>query len=77
MANKNYCPIHHLYYSGSECPMCREERTAMYIKKYGDSTVSPNTEKEVPKKHKTNNDRGINDEDISKLMEKFNGKVGK
>lgn len=72
MANKNYCPTHHLYYNGSECPLCREERTAMYIKKYGDSTVSSNTGKEDAKKHKTNNDRGINEEDISKLIEKFN-----
>ncbi len=77
MANKNYCPIHHLYYSGSECPMCREERTAMYIKKYGDSSAFPNTKKEDNKKHKSNNDRDINEEDITKLMEKFNGKVGK
>lgn len=77
MTNKNYCPIHHLYYSGSECPMCREERTAMYLKKYGDSTVTSKAKEGNMPKHNKNNNIGINEEDIAKLMEKFNGKVGK
>lgn len=71
MANKNYCSIHHLYYSGNECPMCREERTAIYVKKYGEANVS--TVKEEKNK-KENKSREINEEDISKLMEKFNSK---
>lgn len=77
MANKNYCPIHHLYYSGSECSMCREERTAMYLKKYGNSTVASKIKEVDSIKHKKNNNRGINEEDITKLMEKFNSKISK
>lgn len=71
MAIKNYCSIHHLYYSGNECSMCREERTADYITKYGENAV---TSKQKEKEAK---DRAINEDDISKLMEKFNRKVGK
>lgn len=74
MASKNYCSIHHLYYSSNECPLCRDERTAMYAKKYGGVTEEVFDKETMPKKK---NDRGINKEDITKLMEKFNCKVSK
>lgn len=74
MASKNYCPIHHLYYSSNECPLCRDERTAMYAKKYGEVIENVSDKETIPKKK---NDREINDADITKLMEKFNCKISK
>lgn len=73
MAIKNYCSIHHLYYSSNECPLCRDERTAMYAKKYSETTEDVSDKETKPKK----NDRDINEEDITKLMEKFNCKISK
>lgn len=70
MANKNYCPTHHLYYNGSECPLCREERTATYVKKFGKTDASE-------EKKKFKNEREINEDDITKLMDKFNSKANK
>ena len=64
MSNKNYCPIHHLYYTGNECPMCLKERLDYYNKKYG--TKKQEEKPEV--------DREINKNDINRLLDKFNVK---
>ena len=62
---KNYCSVHHLFYSGNECPLCRSERVNAYTKKY---------EKKEPSKTLKcdGGDRGITKEDVNKLLEKFN-----
>ena len=36
--SKNFCPIHHYYYEGIECPLCSQERFERYAKKYSDSS---------------------------------------
>lgn len=67
--NKKFCATHHLYYNGSECPMCLSERLNYYDHKYNRKTEDVKQEKAFKKK-----DREINEDDISKLMEKFNKK---
>ena len=67
--NKKFCATHHLYYNGTECPMCLSERLNYYDYKYNGKTEDVTQEKTFKKK-----DRDINEDDISKLMEKFNKK---
>lgn len=67
--NKKFCATHHLYYNGTECPMCLSERLNYYDHKYNGKTEDVKQEKAFKKK-----DREINEDDISKLMEKFNKK---
>ena len=67
--NKKFCATHHLYYNGDECPMCLSERLNYYDHKYNRKTEDVKQEKPFKKK-----DREINEDDISKLMEKFNKK---
>lgn len=67
--NKKFCATHHLYYNGTECPMCLSERLSYYDHKYNGKTEDVKQEKTFKKK-----DRDINEDDISKLMEKFNKK---
>lgn len=67
--NKKFCATHHLYYNGVECPMCLSERLNHYDHKYNSKTEDVKQEKAFKKK-----DREINEDDISKLMEKFNKK---
>lgn len=67
--SKKFCATHHLYYNGSECPMCLSERLNYYDHKYNRKTEDVKQEKPFKKK-----DREINEDDISKLMEKFNKK---
>ena len=66
---KKFCATHHLYYNGTECPMCLSERLNYYDHKYNSKTEDVKQEKAFKKK-----DREINEDDISKLMEKFNKK---
>lgn len=68
--NKKFCATHHLYYNGTECPMCLSERLNYYDHKYNGKTEDVKQEKAFKKK-----DRDINEDDISKLMEKFNKKL--
>ena len=63
--DKKLCEIHHLYYRGNVCPICDEERIAKLSKKYCDN--KPNVKKEKQ-------DREINEDDIARLIEKFNVK---
>ena len=67
--NKKFCTTHHLYYNGTECPMCLGERLNYYDHKYNSKTEDVKQEKAFKKK-----DREIYEDDISKLMEKFNKK---
>ena len=67
--SKKFCATHHLYYNGTECPMCLSERLNYYDHKYNGKTEDVKQEKAFKKK-----DREINEDDISKLMEKFNKK---
>lgn len=60
--NKNYCDIHHYYFSVKECPICEAERLEKYVKKFGVKTKDKTLKEE----------KEINDSDITKLMEKFN-----
>lgn len=67
--SKKFCATHHLYYNGTECPMCLSERLNYYDHKYNGKTEDVKREKTFKKK-----DREINEDDISKLVEKFNKK---
>ena len=58
-----------MYYSGNECPLCREERTANYVKKFGKN-------EDGIKEHFLKG-RDINEADIAKLRMKFNSKAVK
>ena len=66
---KTLCPTHHLFYEGMECPLCRQERIEKYTQKFAQHQPV----KEIKPK-KTEKKREITDEDISKLMNKFNSK---
>lgn len=61
--DKNYCPTHHLYYTGQECPLCASERVNGYAKKF---SSKPKEEKVIEKE--------ISEEDLNKLKDKFNKK---
>ena len=62
---KNYCPTHHLFYYGQECPLCRHERTQRYVKTFG---YVPPADKA---KKKEELDREATAEDFEKLLSKF------
>lgn len=64
--SKKYCSIHHLYYTSVECPMCLKDRVSIYEKKYGLNQETVKEQKE--------SEREITDEDLSKLINKFNVK---
>ena len=63
---KNYCQIHHLFYEGNECPLCRKERAERYSQKF-------KKEEKPVKKEKTE----VTVSDLNKLVEKFNSKGNK
>lgn len=63
MAEKKLCSIHRLYYYGTECPLCFQERINRYDKKFG---------KKEEEKVITNEEPSA--ESIEKLIEKFNKK---
>ena len=60
---KNYCQVHHLYYSGNECPMCMSERIAnlekMFVKKPQTIEIKPESKE-------------ITQESLKELMTKYN-----
>lgn len=58
-----------MYYNGNECSLCCSERLKFYDSKYNGKTEDIKEEKSSKK-----GDRDINEDDISKLMEKFNKK---
>ena len=62
---KNFCPTHHLFYYGQECPLCRQERTQRYVKTFGHVPPADKiNKKEEP-------DREATAEDFNKLLSKF------
>ena len=63
---KTLCPDHHLFYMGSECPLCRQERIERYSQRFCHHEV------EKPVKKEEKKDREITEDDITKLMNKFN-----
>ena len=69
LQEKKLCITHHLYYRGSQCPICKEEHIGGLIRKY-----CPQKENVVRVETSTK-DREINENDIMKLMEKFNTKI--
>lgn len=67
--DKKFCATHHLYYRGNECPLCLSERISYYDRKYNNTDKGCDDEKDKVKEKK---DREINDDDLSKLVNKFN-----
>lgn len=59
---KKYCPTHHFYYTGEECPFCRQERIQKLDKRFNKKPV---VEKE------SDADKEITMDDIQKLKDKF------
>ena len=64
---KNYCQIHHLYYSGNECPMCMSERIESLEKRFVEKEHDVETKKKQSNKEATQ-------ESLNKLMAKFNNR---
>ena len=62
---KVVCPIHRFSYSGNVCPFCEQERINYLTRKYGGEECEVVTKKK---------EREINENDLQKLMEKFNKK---
>ncbi|MBP5723833.1 MAG: hypothetical protein J6X18_09725 [Bacteroidales bacterium] len=62
---KTTCPIHRFSYSGRECPFCAKEHKERIESLYADEIAEYTKPKE------------LTDDDISKLSEKFNVKIGK
>lgn len=65
MEIKVLCQTHRFMYRGSECPLCRQER----IDRYSHRFVRNSEEK--PRKEP---EREITEDDLAKLMGKFNRK---
>lgn len=74
---KKFCETHHFFYEGLECPLCQEERSNAYSKKFKsifsikkietDSKVGGNYNKSDKKYAKP-----ISSDDLQKLCKKFN-----
>lgn len=57
---KKLCETHRVYYRGEKCPYCEQERIEKLTKTF--------VKEEKPK----DKDREINEDDIARLIEKFN-----
>lgn len=69
MKTKQICPVHRFSYSGDVCPFCEKERLDNLAKRY-----VTNEEREalrLEKKNEKMRQRGITEEDLNKLKEKF------
>lgn len=60
---KQFCSIHHYYYNSSVCPFCEQERIEALAHRY----VKVLAEKK-------NKDREVSQDDLNKLINKFNRK---
>lgn len=60
--SKKICPVHRFSYSSDRCPFCEKERIGNMARKF---MKAPGKKEE---------DRGISQSDLEKLMEKFNKK---
>lgn len=72
---KKYCPTHHLYYEGNECPICMQERCLKYSEKMVlNATAIP---KDVQDKNRNITERTakvmdeITEEKLNQLINKF------
>lgn len=72
---KKFCETHHFFYEGLECPLCQEERSNAYSKKFKsmrvetDSKVGGNYNKDDKKYVKP-----LSSDDLQKFCKKFNTK---
>lgn len=57
---KNLCETHRVYYRGEKCPYCEQERIEKLSKTF------------VKEKKTVKEDREIDENDIARLIEKFN-----
>ena len=64
---KNFCSIHHFYYNGGVCPLCEKERIDRMVDLYGPKEEQTIKEEKVK-------DREINEDDLARLVNKFNVK---
>lgn len=69
---KNLCQTHHLFYSGHSCPLCNQERLQDYAHRFVKTVQQP-----VVKTKKEEVSREITENDLMKLMEKFNTNTNK
>ncbi len=67
---KTLCPIHRLFYTGNECPICRQERSERYAQRFVSHTYSVASCNTV----KDDINREITENDIDMLINKFNSK---
>lgn len=67
---KQVCPVHRFSYSGSVCPFCEKDRIDSLAHRFV-KTVETNVVN-VHKKKETQ--REITENDLQKLMDKFNSK---
>ena len=72
---KKFCETHHFFYEGLECPLCQEERSNAYSKKYK-SIFSMKIETDSKVGGNYNSDKKyakpISRDDLQKLCKKFN-----
>lgn len=61
---KQFCPLHHFFYNGKNCPFCEQERIEHLSQKF-DKNMS---EIKKDKAHE------ITEDDLEKLKQKFNVK---
>lgn len=67
---KTICPIHRFAYKGDKCPLCEKERIDRLANKY----VNSGNEELVNLKKEKKLERNINENDLKKLLAKFNNK---
>lgn len=65
---KRLCPTHRFMFEGMECPLCRKDRIDSYVSRYGNEST------EHKEKQKKEEDKEITNDDLAKLVAKFNKK---
>lgn len=68
---KQICPVHRFSYSGSVCPFCEKDRIDALTHRLGKSRESNVVSVH---NHKKEIQREITENDLQKLMDKFNSK---
>jgi len=61
---KKYCPTHHLYYTGFECPLCLQEKSEALARRFYTEPVKVEIKKDEPKE--------VTEESLAALVAKFN-----
>lgn len=62
---KNFCNVHRFNYSGVNCPFCEQDRINSLVHKFN---------RKVEKPKSVTVERDITEDDLNKLIMKFNGK---